>query len=70
MLNFSVSYACRKKLERLLCTFTPEQKDLFKEWIELVSIDISSMAMEYKVAGYEEGIATARELLHIQDEEN
>ena len=69
MLDFSASYKYRKKLEQLLRTFTPEQKDLFEEWIELASADISSMAMEYKVAGYKEGIATARELLQIQDGE-
>lgn len=69
MLDFSVSHEYRKKLEQLLCTFTPEQKDLFDEWIELASTVISSMAMEYKVAGYKEGIATARELPQIQDGE-
>ena len=69
MLDFSASYKYRKKLEQLLRTFTPKQKDLFEEWIELASADISSMAMEYKIAGYEEGIATARELLQIQDGE-
>ena len=69
MLDFSASYKYRKKLEQLLRTFTPEQKDLFEEWIGLASADISSMAMEYKIAGYEEGIATARELLQIQDGE-
>lgn len=69
MLDFSISNKYRKKLEQLLHTLTPEQKDLFEEWIELASTEIFSMAMEYKVAGYKEGIATARELLQIQDGE-
>lgn len=60
MLDFSVNYEYRKKLERMLRTFTPEQKDLFEDWFELASVAISSMAMEYKVAGYKEGIATAK----------
>lgn len=51
MLDFSVNYEYRKKLERMLRTFTPEQKDLFEDWFELASVAISSMAMEYKVAG-------------------
>ena len=69
MLDFSVNYEYRKKLEQLLRTFTPEQKDLFEDWFELASAAISSMAMEYKVAGYKEGIATAKELPQIQDGE-
>lgn len=71
MLDFSVNYEYRKKLERMLRTFTPEQKDLFEDWFELASVAISSMAMamEYKVAGYKEGIATAKKLPQIQDEE-
>ena len=51
MLDFSVNYEYRKKLEQLLRTFTPEQKDLFEDWFELASAAISSMAMEYKDAG-------------------
>lgn len=62
MLDFSVNYEYRKKLERMLRTFTPEQKDLFEDWFELASVAISSMAMEYKVAGYKEGIATAKKI--------
>lgn len=56
------------KLKQLRLTFTPKQNKLFDEWYEIATILVSFSAIEYSVAGFQEGMATAKDLLQIEDD--
>ena len=55
-----------QKLNKLICTFSAKQKELFDDWQETVAYIDSLVAIENRRIGFEEGMHTARELLDIQ----
>lgn len=54
------------KLNKLIRTFSVEQRELFDDWQETVAYIDSLVAIENRRIGFEEGMHTARELLDIQ----
>ena len=54
------------KLNKLICTLSVEQRELFDDWQETVAYIDSLVAIENRRIGFEEGMHTARELLDIQ----
>jgi hypothetical protein len=54
------------KLNKLICTFSAKQKELFDDCQETVAYIDSLIAIENRRIGFEEGMHTAQELLDIQ----
>lgn len=50
------------KLEKLKCTFSPQQNELFDEWFEVALLLNSFAIVENRTVGFQEGLNTAADL--------
>lgn len=55
-----------QKLNKLVCTLSAKQRELFDDWQETVAYIDSLAAIENRRIGFEEGMHTARELIDMQ----